>query len=107
MAIIAFTRSLKFPCSEEHTQKSKRDPIMSQRIADWIPGEEFTTLHRVVEDRRLYDEIIHTNINLVLLLFLVPGKKGREMGKRPRQESGEKYCRDGSHSKRKSRFFRP
>jgi len=25
------------------------------------------------------------NINLVLLLFLVPGKKGREMGKRPRQ----------------------
>ena len=59
MAIIAFTRSLKFPCSEEQTQKSNRDPIMSQSTVDRIPAEEFTALHRVAVagDRRLHDEI--------------------------------------------------
>ncbi|KAJ6863360.1 hypothetical protein NC652_040037 [Populus alba x Populus x berolinensis] len=34
--------------------EGKSDPIMSQGTADRIPAEEFTALHRVAEDRRLY-----------------------------------------------------
>jgi hypothetical protein len=48
---------------------------------------------------------IRTDINLVLLLFLVPEIKKREMRKKPWPEWGEKYRKHGSTLHSTEQFF--